>query len=144
MLIQGVLKKVRYQKENGWGIFIVEYKTDNGYKYTDSFTGVLPKAVVGQTYSFEGDMMHDPKWGDQFKFRSCIPVEDETADGAFALLTSNRFKGVGPKKAQAIVKMFGNKTLKVIRDDPMRLTEVPGINKTHRCFENRTTSDQQS
>lgn len=129
MLIQGVLKKVRYQKENGWGIFIVEYKTDNGYKYTDSFTGVLPKAIVGQTYSFEGDMLHDPKWGDQFKFRSCIPVEDETADGAFALLTSNRFKGVGPKKAQAIVKLFGNKTLKIIRDDPMRLTEVPGINK---------------
>lgn len=127
MQIQGVLKKIRFQKpDSGWGIFIVTYRDDTG-KCEMPFTGVLSHAAVGQSYLFEGEFEMNFKYGEQFHFTNYTTIEEETADGAFALLTSSRFPGVGPLKAQAIVRHFGKKTLSVIRDNPERLTEVPGI-----------------
>lgn len=125
--VTGVLTKIRYRKDNGWGIYVVRYKDDHGNKIDFTFTGTLPHASIGSSYTFEGWFEDDPKWGQQFKFSASTEIEEETADGAYALLNSNRFPGVGPKQAQAIVKRFGADTLKIIRDNPKALTSIPGI-----------------
>lgn len=127
MQIQGILKKIRYQNpDNGWGVFTVSYR-DDICKHESSFTGALSYAVIGQSYLFEGEFETHPTYGPQFHFTNYTIIEEETSDGAFALLTSSRFPGVGPRKAQAIVRHFGKKTLSVIRDTPERLTEIAGI-----------------
>jgi len=125
--VTGVLTKIRYQKDNGWGIYVVRHQDDHGNKVDFTFTGTLPHASIGSSYTFEGYFDDDPKWGAQFKFIESTEIEEETSDGAYALLNSNRFPGVGPKQAQAIVRRFGRDALKVIRDNPMALTAIPGI-----------------
>lgn len=130
MQITGQIKKIRFQKpDSAWGIFEVKYKKGDGTYDTTPFTGVIPMATVGQTLVFDGEFVDNEKYGEQFKFKTCYAPadEDESEDGALALLSSSRFKGIGPKKAQAIVNHFGKKTLAIIKKDHMRLTEVPGI-----------------
>lgn len=124
--LTGQLKKIRVQKEDGWGVFIVKYVLDD-VQSECAFTGVMPRAKIGSSYDFAGSFVSHRVYGHQFKFVSCIPVEDTSADGVFALLSSKRFKGVGPKKAQAIVERFGEDTLRIIREEPLRLTEIKGI-----------------
>lgn len=127
MQIQGTLSNIRFQKENGWGIFNVTYKDENGNKEIRAFTGVIVDAQVGATYNFDGDFMTHPQYGDQFQFKTCLKLEKETADGAFALLTSNRFSGIGARRALAIVEYFGDRTLDVIRNHPEELMQVSGV-----------------
>lgn len=126
--ITGVLKKIRVQKpESGWGVYTVQANREDGTHTSICATGTLPEAVEGQTYTFSGSFVVHPTYGEQFKFIRAKASKKPSADGAYALLSSNRFHGVGPKRARAIVDHFGKDTLKVIKDDPMRLTEIPGI-----------------
>lgn len=130
MQIKGFLRKIRFQKpDSNWGIFIVEYTDSTGNKIQNNFTGVIPKPDINHSYMFEGELTTHPTYGEQFKFYTCIPIEDETEDGILTLLSSKRFKGIGPKKASEIVKAFGKETLQIIRNDPMRLTEISGISE---------------
>lgn len=129
--IKGMLKNVRFQKKDTmWGIYDVQHTDADGNKQTSTFTGVLPMATPGQTLVFEGEFSDDPKYGRQFKFSKCSspPQREDTEEGIFLLLSSSRFRGIGPKKAKAIVNHFGKNTLRIIQDNHNRLTEVPGVN----------------
>lgn len=146
--ICGTLMRIRYQKDNGWGVFTVRCRAEGGYTTEVSASGVLPSPVAGQDYTFEGNFVEHPQYGREFKFKSAsvaskeTVARHETAEGAVALLSSSRFPGVGPKRAMAIVARFGSKTLDIIRNDHMRLTEVPGIGKLqaeniYKCMPNQ-------
>ncbi len=87
-----------------------------------------PKA--GRNYVLTGEWKTNPKYGEQFVFSSAKEVEPTTADGIRALLSSGIIKGVGPKMAAAIVKKFGEDTLRIISSEPERLMEVSGIGKS--------------
>ena len=52
-----------------------------------------------------------------------------TEDGIREFLASEAMKGIGRKTAAAIVSVFGTDTLRVIEEEPHRLTDVPGIGK---------------
>ena len=52
-----------------------------------------------------------------------------TKDGIKEFLSSGAMKGIGRKTASAIVSRFGIDTLKIIEQEPQRLTEVSGIGK---------------
>jgi len=86
-----------------------------------------PKA--GRSYRLTGEWKNHPKYGEQFSFSSAEELEPTTAEGIKAFLCSGVIKGIGPKMAAAIVKKFGDDTLKVIAEEPERLTEVSGIGK---------------
>ena len=53
----------------------------------------------------------------------------KTAEGIQNFLSSGIMKGIGKKTAQAMVKRFGEDTLRIIAEEPHRLTEVEGIGK---------------
>lgn len=126
--ITGILKKIKYQKDNGWGVYDVTFQHDNIQEpATLKFTGVLPNAVVGQSYVFTGSFHYHDVYGTEFKFTTFAVSEKESAQGAYALLSSSCFHGIGPKRAQAIVDRFGDKSLEIIRNNPMKLTEIPGV-----------------
>lgn len=57
----------------------------------------------------------------------------ETTSEILAFLSSRAVKGIGPKMAEKIVSRFGEKSLNVLEQDPMQLTQIPGISeKRHR------------
>jgi exodeoxyribonuclease V alpha subunit len=126
MEIKGVLNKVYFSNDSHWGVYNVSCKDKSGKESKNSFAGVLHNPVVGQTYLFEGKWEQTDKYGEQFKFFS-YREDTKSAEGAFALLSSSRFKGIGPKKAQAIIDKFGDDTLDVIKNNPEKLVEVSGI-----------------
>ena len=92
--------------------------------------GNMARPRTGRTYRLLGEWKTHPKYGEQFAFSSAEELEPTTEEGIAAFLCSGMIKGVGPKMASAIVKKFGPDTLKIISEEPGRLTEVPGVGKT--------------
>jgi exodeoxyribonuclease V alpha subunit len=92
-------------------------------------TGYLATVREGGRYVFYGDWVHHPKYGQQFaadSLEEIVPAEEE---GIIGYLASGLIPGVGERLARRLVEHFGTDTLKVISEEPSRLTEVPGVGK---------------
>ena len=89
--------------------------------------GKMPDPKKGRSYRLTGEWTEHPKYGEQFAFSSFEELEPTGAEGIASFLASGIIKNVGPATALAIVKRFGDDTLRVIAEDPDRLTLVSGI-----------------
>jgi exodeoxyribonuclease V alpha subunit len=89
--------------------------------------GKMPDPKKGRSYRLTGEWTEHPKYGEQFAFSSFEELEPTTAEGIAAFLSSGIIKSVGPATAMEIVRRFGDDTLRVIAEDPDRLTTVRGI-----------------
>ncbi len=67
------------------------------------------------------------KYGMQLKVDACTEIIPKTKDGIIAYLSSGLIKGIGEKKAKAIVSAFGMDTLEIMEHEPKRLLEIKGI-----------------
>ncbi len=67
------------------------------------------------------------KYGMQLKVEECTEIIPKTKDGIVAYLSSGLIKGIGEKKAKAIVSAFGMNALEIMERDPKRLLEIKGI-----------------
>lgn len=114
-IVEGIVDHVVYQnKTNFWTV--AKLKSTNGG--TSTITGILNDAILGKTIRAEGHYQTHPKYGQQFKIDSFKEIEPETEEGLIAFLSGKKFKGIGPKKAEATVHMFGAKTLEVLENNP--------------------------
>ncbi len=91
--------------------------------------GYIPSPRPGREYRLSGEWKNHPKYGEQFAFSSFEELVPSEAASICAYLSSGLIKGVGPATARAIVKKFGDETLKIIAESPQRLCEVSGIGK---------------
>ena len=89
--------------------------------------GTMPQPHKGRRYRLTGEWKEHPRYGEQFAFSSYEEPEPTTEDGILSFLSSGVIKGVGPSTAMAIVRRFGDETLRIIAEDPDRLMEVGGI-----------------
>ena len=83
------------------------------------------------TYLFYGKKVQHEKYGEQFQVDSYERCKPEERDSIFEFLTSGLFKGIGEKKAKAIVDVLGKDTLKIILEQPDNLILIPGITKAN-------------
>ncbi|HHY90972.1 MAG TPA: ATP-dependent RecD-like DNA helicase [Clostridiales bacterium] len=121
--IQGTLTDIIFQNEsNGYTVGIVETETDQ-----ITVVGYLPAIHKGQTFAFQGNWVVHPTYGEQFEAISCRPAAPDTLEGIEKYLASGLIKGIGPKTAKKIVKMFGKETLNIMQYNPYELTKVEGI-----------------
>ena len=67
------------------------------------------------------------KHGMQMNVQRCTEIIPKTKDGIVAYLSSGLIKGIGEKKAKAIVAAFGFDTMDILEHDPSRLLEIKGI-----------------
>ena len=67
------------------------------------------------------------KHGMQMNVLQCTEIIPRTKDGIVAYLSSGLIKGIGEKKAKAIVAAFGLDTIEIMEHDPKRLLEIKGI-----------------
>jgi exodeoxyribonuclease V alpha subunit len=91
--------------------------------------GNMPRPKTGRRFRLTGEWKTHPKYGEQFAFSSAEELEPATREGIAAFLCSGIIKGIGPKMAAAITGRFGDDTLRIIAEEPERLTEVPGVGK---------------
>ena len=111
-----------FSEQTGFGVFML--KCD----------GMTPMAVKGVTSASVGDRVTcDGSWenhltyGKQFTATTIIVELPTTARGIENYLSSGIIRGVGPAIAKKIVKVFGDKTLKVMDQNIDQIAQVPGI-----------------
>ena len=123
--IKGVIERITYHnEENGFSVIRLDAQ---GYYDTVTAVGAMAKPHTGAIFNFYGFWKVDPKYGRQFIFQKCEETLPSTVNGIKKYLGSGLIKGIGPVYAGRIVKVFGEKTLNILDNDPDRLSEVPGI-----------------
>ena len=121
----GTASEVIFHNEsNLYTILLFETKEEQFFA-----VGTMPQPRKGRRYRLFGEWKTHPKYGEQFAFTSFEEPEPTTEEGIMSFLASGVIKGIGPATALAIVKRFGDETLKTIAEHPERLTEVSGIGK---------------
>lgn len=111
-----------HNEENGYTIAIMETE-----KELFTIVGNLSNCIIGAAYKIKGTFRVHHTYGEQFvftEFEEVLPTSVKSIEG---FLASGIIKGIGPKTAKAVVNVFGENTLKIIEEDPMKLTVVTGI-----------------
>lgn len=89
--------------------------------------GTFQAVGPGTRVRITGEIVNDPRHGQQLKVESLVPLAPNTLEGLEKYLGSGAFPGMGPGFAKRIVGHFGIETLKVLDNQPERLQEVPGL-----------------
>jgi exodeoxyribonuclease V alpha subunit len=123
VIVRGTVERVTFeQPDSGWAVLRI-----SGPEGLYTAVGNLAGLSAGEEVELQGEWTSHPRFGRQFKttsFRTILPV---TTAGMKRFLASNLVKGIGPQLAEAIVARFGQDTLRVIEQEPQRLSEVEGI-----------------
>ena len=122
---QGVFTEIIFHNDEN-GYTIAEMETDDELL---TVVGNLPSAVKGACYELTGTFKVHPRYGEQFAFTEAMEKMPTTRIGIEGFLASGVIKGIGPKTATAIVNIFGEDTLRVIDEEPEKLSRVPGIGR---------------
>lgn len=126
MTIKGTIYEIVFRnEENGYTIATVECE---GHPVTA--VGVFPPVTEGHYVAMTGSFVTHPRFGRQFKAESVKLDKPDTRHGMIMFLGSGLIKGIGPKRAEAIVDAFGKDTFSIIEMNPSLLASVPGITES--------------
>ena len=133
--IKGNYRRSIYQTSQGYNIGLFKVTDTDDEKLVDyvdhiiTFTGYFHELNDMDTYLFYGKLVTHPKYGEQFQVDSYERCKPEEKDAIVDFLTSGLFKGIGEKKAKAIVDVLGKDTLKIILENPDNLILIPGVTR---------------
>lgn len=116
---------------------IIYHNPDNLYTIADvdcdgilvTIVGYFENIKPGLDIEASGEYTNHIKYGEQFKVDSIQIIIPTDTDSIYNYLASGMLNGIGPKKAKDIVEHFGEETIDILENDPMRLCEVKGIGK---------------
>ena len=94
-------------------------------------TGTIADVIEGENYTFWGDLIQHPKYGEQLK-ASRYEKARPTASGLVKYFSSEQFKGIGKKTAERIVELYGEQPIDAILEDPSHLSTISGLSKANR------------
>ena len=123
VILQGVVDGIIYQNEhNGYTVATLETAED-----IVTIVGCMPLINETDKLRVTGTWSNHASYGPQLKIELCERLKPDTTEELIEYLASGMFKGIGPSKAKKLVKHFGMDVLKVIKNDPTRLSEVKGF-----------------
>ena len=123
-LIRGTVAAVLYQnQENGYSV--IRFTTDQGVTIT--VVGTIPMCTPGEHLAVTGHWEDHTTHGPQFRAEFLERVMPSGAEAIETYLSSRAIKGIGPRTASRIVKLFGDQTFEIMEQHPERLAEGPGI-----------------
>ena len=127
-------RTIYYNDGNSYliGLFKVKEASSNLDKFinkTITITGYLPDMNEIDTYILEGEVVFHEKYGEQFVVNNLERVMPKEKDSIVSVLSSDMFKGIGVKTAEAIVAMFHEDTFDVILNNPNNLLLVKGVSE---------------
>ena len=91
--------------------------------------GYLPFIGAGDKIMATGSWETHIEYGEQFKIESYEKARMELEEDIYLYLASGAVKGIGESTAKKILDRFGGESLKVIRDNPLKLAEIKGISE---------------
>src|SRR5829696_6302494 len=123
--VTGVIERITHHSpETGYCVLRVMAR---GHRDVVTVVGSCQQVVIGEYVTATGDWITDRVYGLQFKATEIETKPPHTAEGIARYLGSGLVKGIGPKTAQRIVDLFGDRTLEVIDKSPASLAEVRGV-----------------
>ena len=123
-ILQGVICAVIFHNyDNGYAV--LRLRCQDGE--TATIVGTIPLPTVGEQLMVTGRWNSHSSYGRQFEAEFLERLMPQTAVDILSYLSGRAIKGIGPKIAARIVDRFGSDTLRIMEQDPARLSEVPGI-----------------
>lgn len=124
-MISGFVEKIVYKNnDNAYCVLEVSSK---GEEYV--LVGTFPYIAEGDFIEAEGEMTFHPVYGEQMQVKSYELKEPEDLAGIEKYLSSGAIKGIGPGLTSKIIKKFGEDTIRIIEEQPERLSEIKGISE---------------
>ncbi|MBE6555969.1 MAG: ATP-dependent RecD-like DNA helicase [Ruminococcaceae bacterium] len=124
-LVGSVESVIFANEDNGYAI--LDFGTEDNELIT--IVGTMPYVCEGDELTVFGKWVHNPKYGRQFAVEQYEKRLPSDAAAILRYLSSGAIKGIGPKKAQRIVDLFGEDTFEVLEHHADWLTQIPGINR---------------
>jgi exodeoxyribonuclease V alpha subunit len=123
--LKATMVSVRYRSpERNW--LIATMKSEAKEVFTA--TGDIPYSETEEVTQLYGEWVNDAKYGKQFKVSAAHRIlPTDVAGIRNYLAASEDIKGVGPVRADKLSKHFGSKLLRILNNEPVRLSECPGI-----------------
>jgi exodeoxyribonuclease V alpha subunit len=123
--ITGVVRSITFRNdETGFTIAKIELEKK---AQVVAVKGKVASLVVGESALFRGEWITDPKYGRQFLFESCEPVQPASVEGIRRFLASANIKGIGEALSRRIVEKYGEQTIDILDNHPEKLRKVKGI-----------------
>lgn len=94
-------------------------------------TGTMADIIEGEDYTFWGNLVQHPKYGEQLKLIRYERAKP-TSKGLVKYFSSDHFKGIGVKTAQKIVDLYGDNTIDKILAEPEKLHDIVGLSAKNR------------
>ncbi|MBQ6441145.1 MAG: ATP-dependent RecD-like DNA helicase [Lachnospiraceae bacterium] len=122
---------------HGYIDHIIFHNPDNGYTVLNficegeeiTCVGNLGQVTPGENLRLDGEFVSHPSYGEQFKIESFQETAPESAEAIERYLGSGAVKGIGSALAARIVKKFKTDALRIMEEEPERLTEIKGISE---------------
>lgn len=128
--------QVYFNKDNNYGVYKVQFEETNepllDFKTTCTISGYFADLEVGTSYTFNGSMKLNTKYGYSFVVETYERILPTSKEGIVSFLSSDAFKGIGRKTAQTIVDALGEEAINLILEDKNILNKVPSLNERKR------------
>lgn len=123
-VLQGTVASVVFQNyDNGYSV--LRLACEDGQTVT--VVGTIPLPHPGERLMVTGRWTSHPSYGKQFEAEFLERLMPQTSQEITSFLSGRIIKGIGPRMAARIVAHFGDKTLQIMEQDPLRLAQVSGI-----------------
>lgn len=125
--VTGYIDHIIYRNEdNGYTVMVLK-----GVKDEDELTcvGTFASLTQGAAVEAQGSYTNHPVYGKQLQITALTEKMPEDSLAMERYLGSGAIKGIGAALAGRIVRHFGDDTLRVMEEEPERLSEVKGISE---------------
>ena len=130
----GSIERIIFENaSNFFKILLLEIEdTDSSFSdYEIIVTGTIADVIEGENYTFWGELIQHPKYGEQLKV-SRYERTKPSSSGLVKYFSSSHFKGIGKKTAEKIIRLYGDHTIDKILQEPEKLDTISGLSKTNR------------
>ncbi len=122
------VERVTYEnEETGFRVIKVGQVVGLSHQGQLALVGVFQAVGSGTRVRATGELVRDPKHGEQFRVDTLVPLGPETLEGIEKYLGSGVIPGIGPGFARRIVDRFGMQTLEVLDRSPDQLSAISGL-----------------
>lgn len=119
----GEIAEIIYQNEDN-GYTIAEFETD---EITFTAVGYMPSVSIGEQLKISGKWINHQTYGEQFKIEAYEKTAPKGEGAILRYLSSGIIAGVREATAKKIVERFGENSLDIIENHPLKLAEIKGI-----------------
>jgi exodeoxyribonuclease V alpha subunit len=124
--ISGIIERITYSNEEN-GYAVLRLRLGSGQMAT--VVGRLDMRRPGEYLCANGKWIFNPQYGRQFEAESYSIGAPPDNDSLMRYLASDVIDGIGQEMARRLVEHFGGDFMRIVREEPQRLTEVEGIGR---------------